>query len=138
MTKKNYFKIITSQCNSCTLVWMCHGRGLNNRLNSLHERALRIVAYQNKKSDFEILCKNDSKKSLSQFRWETYIISSLKFAKLKKSISPENTREMFHFQGNENYNLRSGTHLASRNMRTTLLRKETVSNVGAKIWPLLT
>ena len=38
---------------------MCHGRGLNNRINSLHERALRIVVYQNKKSDFEILRKND-------------------------------------------------------------------------------
>ena len=46
-------------------------------------------------------------------------------------------REIFHFQENENYNLRSGTHLASRNNRTTLFRKETVSNVGAKLWPLL-
>ena len=46
-------------------------------------------------------------------------------------------REIFHFQENENYNLKSGTHLASRNMRTTLFGKETVSNLGAKIWPLL-
>ena len=46
-------------------------------------------------------------------------------------------RDIFHFQENENYNLRSGTHLASRNMRTTLFGKETVSNLGAKIWSLL-
>ena len=42
---------ITSQFNYCPLVWMCHSRGLNNRINNLHERTLRIV-YQDKKSDF--------------------------------------------------------------------------------------
>ena len=31
-------------------------------------------------------------------------------------ISPEIMRDIFHFQENENYNLRSGTHLASRNI----------------------
>ena len=46
-------------------------------------------------------------------------------------------RDIFHFQENENYNVSSRTHLASRNMRTTLFGKETVSNLGAKIWSLL-
>ena len=49
---------ITSQFNYFPLVWMCHSRGLNNRINNLHERTLRIV-YQDKKSDFENLLKND-------------------------------------------------------------------------------
>ena len=44
---------------------------------------------------------------------------------------------MRDFQENENYNLRSGTHLASRNMRITLFGKGMVSNLGAKIWLLL-
>ena len=46
-------------------------------------------------------------------------------------------RDIFHFQENENYNLWSGTHLAFRNMRTILFGKEMVSDLGAKIWPLL-
>ena len=46
-------------------------------------------------------------------------------------------RDIFHFQENENCNLRSGAHLVSRNIRTTLFGKETVSKVGAKIGPLL-
>ena len=41
---------------------MCHGRGLNNKINNLHERALRTV-YQDKKSSFETLLKH--KKSVS-------------------------------------------------------------------------
>ena len=42
---------IISQFNYCPIVWMCHGRGLNNETNNLHEWALRTV-YQDKKSSF--------------------------------------------------------------------------------------
>ena len=104
---------------------MCHSRGLNNRINNLHERALRIV-YQDKKSDFETL-----KSVTIHVRNLHYLVTEV--YKVKNNISPEIMKEIFHFQENENYTLRSGTHLASRNMRTTLFGKETISNLGAKI-----
>ena len=34
---------IESQINYCPLFWMFHSRTLNNKINRLHERALRIV-----------------------------------------------------------------------------------------------
>ena len=34
---------IESQFNYCPLVWMFHSRTLNNRINRLHEKALRLV-----------------------------------------------------------------------------------------------
>ena len=34
---------IFSQFNYCPLVWMCHSRSLNNKINRIQERALRIV-----------------------------------------------------------------------------------------------
>ena len=34
---------INSQFGHCPLVWMFHSRQLNNRINKIHERALRIV-----------------------------------------------------------------------------------------------
>ena len=37
---------ITSQFSYCPLVWMFHSRTLNNRINKIHERALRLV-YKN-------------------------------------------------------------------------------------------
>ena len=37
---KAYFM---SQFGYCPLVWMNHSRSLNNRINTLHERALRLV-----------------------------------------------------------------------------------------------
>ena len=42
-------------------------------------------------------------------------------------------RDIFHFQENRNYNFSSSTHLTSKNMRIKLFRKETVSNLRAKI-----
>ena len=36
---------IESQFNYCPLIWMFHSRTLNNKINRLHERALRIVIF---------------------------------------------------------------------------------------------
>ena len=119
---------ITSQFSYYPFVWMCHSRGLNNRINNLHKRALRIV-YQDKKTDFETLLKNDKSVTI-HVRDLHYLVTEI--YKVKNSISPEIMRDIFHFQENENYNLRSGTHIASRNMRRTLFGKEAVSNLGAK------
>ena len=51
---------IISQFNYFPIVWMYHGRGLNNKINYLHERALRTVS-QDKKSSFETLLKKHNK-----------------------------------------------------------------------------
>ena len=34
---------IASQFNYCPLIWMFHSRTINNKINRLHERAIRIV-----------------------------------------------------------------------------------------------
>ena len=104
---------------------MCHSRGLSNRINNLLERALRIV-YQDKKSDFETLLKNDKSVTI-HVRNLHYLVTEI--YKAKNNISPEIMRYIFHFQENVNSKLRSGIHLASRNMRTTLFGKETVPNL---------
>ena len=39
---------ITSQFNYCPLNWMFHSGQLNNRINKIHERALRLVHKDNK------------------------------------------------------------------------------------------
>ena len=48
----------TSQFNYYRLVWMCHNRTINNKINHLHERYLRIV-YNNNKSLFQELLDKD-------------------------------------------------------------------------------
>ena len=50
---------ITSQFNCCPLVWMFHNRTLNNKINRLYERALRIV-YKNENLTFQELLDKDA------------------------------------------------------------------------------
>ena len=51
---------IESQFGYCPLVWMFHSRGLNNKINRIHERALRIT-YNDKSSSYgELLTKDRS------------------------------------------------------------------------------
>ena len=45
---------IESQFKYCPLVWMFHGRQINDKINKLHERALRIV-YNDTITSFEEL-----------------------------------------------------------------------------------
>ena len=51
---------IESQFGYCPLIWMFDGRGLNDKINHLHERSLRIVYKDNNSSFKELLKKGNS------------------------------------------------------------------------------
>ena len=73
---------IESQFSYCPLVWMFHSRILNNRINNLHERALRLV-YKNPKLSFEELLEMENtftihRRKLQKLATEMYkIINNL-------------------------------------------------------------
>ena len=56
---------ITSHFSYCPVVWMFHSRKLNNRINKLHERALRMV-YRDFNSSFEELLTKDKSVTIYQ------------------------------------------------------------------------
>lgn len=112
------------------LVWLCHNRGLNNRIKQLHERALRNL-YQDENSNFETLLEKDKSVNVQMKNLHCLVTENFKD---KNDISLDIMRDIFIFQENYNYNLRSSIHLAWINVRITLLDTETVSNGGAKIW----
>ena len=51
------------QFNYCSLVWMFHSRSINNKINRLHERVLRIT-YNDFNSSFENLLEKDGTVSI--------------------------------------------------------------------------
>ena len=51
-------EFLKSQFSYCPLVWMCHSRANNGKINRLHERCLRII-YSDKKSSFGTLLEKD-------------------------------------------------------------------------------
>ena len=112
---------------------MCHGRGLNNQIINMHQRAFRIV-HQEKTSSFKTLIKRDNSTSI-HMRNLQYLAAEL--LKVQNDLSLEIMKGIFVFQENKICNLRSGSHLARKNIRTTQYRIESVSNLGAKLWNLL-
>ena len=45
-----------AQFNYCQLIWICHNRTYNSKINRLHETCLRLI-YNTKRSSFGIYCK---------------------------------------------------------------------------------
>ena len=54
---------VESQFGYCPLIWMFHSRELNNKINRIHERALRIT-YKDKSPTFQELLKKDNSVSI--------------------------------------------------------------------------
>ena len=52
---KSFFE---SQFEYCPLIWMFYSKGINNKINHLHERALRTI-YKDNTSTFEELLEKD-------------------------------------------------------------------------------
>ena len=49
--------------NYCLIIWMFHNGSLNNKINRLHERCLRII-YNDRSSNFEELLNKDNSVSI--------------------------------------------------------------------------
>ena len=89
---------ICSQFGYCPLVWMFHSRKMNNRINNLLERALRVV-YRDYNATFsELLSKDESVTNL-QSRLQLLA---------KNELNPKIMEEIFKFKKMD-YNLRNNT-----------------------------
>ena len=67
----------TLQFSYCPLVWMCHSRALNNKINRLHERCLRLT-YNDKQLNFEELLEKDDSVSIHIGNVQTLAIEMYK------------------------------------------------------------
>ena len=66
-----------SQFNYCPLIWMCHSRTNNRKINRLHERCLRII-YNDKQSSFIKLLEKDNSVSIHQRNLQILAIEMFK------------------------------------------------------------
>ena len=121
---------IESQFNYCPLIWMFHSRTINNKINRLHERALRIV-YSDFKSSFEVLFMRDNSFSIHERNIQSLAIENYKFL---NGLSPSFLNTVFHKNISNSYDLRNHKELYSRNPETVRYGTETVSYIPPKIW----
>ena len=121
---------IISQFNYCPLVWMFHTKQLNNRINSLHEKALRVT-YQDRNSSFSELLNLDKSVSI-HYRNIKYFI--MEIYELKMDFSSPIMSDIFSLNEKSSYNLRSGVTVNRRNIRTSKCSFQTVSTIRAILW----
>ena len=92
---------IESQFNYCPLIWMFHSRKINNKLNKLHERALRAV-YKNKTLSFSELLEKDKS---STFHERNLRKLAIEMYKVKNKLCPRPFQDLFSRKdrGNEDF-----------------------------------
>ena len=76
---------VGSQFGYCPLIWMFHGRILNNKINKLHERALRLV-YKNETVSFNGLL--DLNESFTMHHRNVQILAIEMYKVFMRSIFP--------------------------------------------------
>ena len=123
---------IISQFGYCPLIWMFHSRALNNKINSIHERALRI-SYEDKTSTFEQLLEKDN--SVSIHHRNLQVLATEMF-KIYKEISPDLLSDVF-VRNKQMYELRNNSCFKSRKVKSVFHGTESLSFLGPKIWDLV-
>ena len=124
---------VISQFNYCPLIWMFHNRALNNRINKINKRVLRLV-YQNKNLSFSELLELDNAVTIHQRNLQVLVTEIFK---VKNNFSLEIMKQVFDFQ-EPYYNLRSGNSQFSReNVKTTHYGIHSVKFLGPKKWAMV-
>ena len=120
---------IENEFNYCPLTRIFHSRTLNNKINKLHERALR-VAYKDETSSFETLLHRDATFTMHQRNLQK--LATLMYT-VKNNLRPKIVSEIFH-QQEKPYNLRNRKIWESENVSTVIYGTETIRYHGPEIW----
>ena len=119
---------IENEFNYCPLIWMMHNRTLNNKINKLHERALRIALADDISSYSDLLVKSESytihERNLQKLATLMY--------KVKNNLSPKIVSNIFS-KFSAPYVFRNEKAWETGSVRTTLYGTETISYRGPQM-----
>ena len=124
---------VESQFNYCPLIWMFHSRRLNNKINNVHEKTLRIV-YSDYKSTFQEILDKDTSFSVRHRNIQTLAIEIYKHI---HGLSPAIMGEVFKINRTLPYNLRTQNDFSSRVPKTVNYGTETISFLAPEVWALV-
>ena len=123
---------IESQFSYCPLIWMFHSRGVNNKINHLHERSLQIL-YKDSISSFENLLKKDRSFTIHQRNIQSIAIELIK---VKGNLSNNIMYDIFQTR-KINYNLRSETDFASICVNAKKFGLNSLRYFASKAWSMV-
>ena len=112
---------------------MCHSRALNNKINGLHDRCLRLL-YNDKQLTFEELLEKDDSVTIHIRNLQTL---ATEMYKVMKGDSTETMKEIFRIREENGYNLRHQNIFKRPIVNSVYNDTETVSFLRPKIWELI-
>ena len=124
--------IIKSQFSYCPLIWMFCSRSLNNLINRIHERALRLI-HNDHVSSFENILEMTKEEKIHQNNLESLAKEIYKFL---NGLSFSIMHDAFMIRNNK-CNLRNFQCLYSTNRRIAKYGAETVTYRGSQMWNLV-
>ena len=118
---------VTFQFFYCPVVWMFYSRALNNRINKIHEKALKIVYKNETFLSFDNLLKRDKSVSIHQKNLQIF---ATEIYKTKNDLGPKIMKDTFHFM-QKPYNFRNYPEPQRRRNRTVCFVTESMGiNMG--------
>ena len=108
---------------------MIHSRTMNNKINHLHQRCLRIVS-SDKKSSFEKLLETDASVPIYIRNLQ---IRTIKFFKESKDLASIIFSEIFSKRSVQ-YNLRHASEFSVLNVKNTFDDTKSLPYLEPKIW----
>ena len=121
-----------SQFKYCPLVWMFHSRKTNNKINRLHERALRLI-YNDYITPFAELLDKDNSFSIHHSNIQSLAIE---LYKVVNNLSEGTFKDIFE-QVYNGPNLRSQTDIRHPLITTELYGKNSIRYYGPQIWNII-
>ena len=122
---------VESQFGYCPLIWTFHSRGLN-KINRIHEKALRIT-YKDKSSTFQELLEKDNSVSIHHRNVQKLAIE---IDKVLHGFSPPILNDIF-VPFSRPYNFWQNGTLERRRVNSVRHGTEFISFLGPKIWNLV-
>ena len=120
---------ILSQFSYCLGIWVFHGRNVNNKINKIHEGALRI-AFEDTSSKLEDLLMKAAPVTIHQ-RNEQLLTTEI--YRTKHDLNPKFMGEVF-VEKNTSYSLRGNNHLSVPIPRTNAYGMKAIRCTGHKLW----
>ena len=126
-----YKAFVESQFKYCPLVWFFHSRTSNNKINKLHERALRLV-YDDYESSFESLLEKDGSFCIHHQNLQKL---ALEIYKVIHNNSTGDFKNLFNLRNC--HNNRSGSELLIPSVNSVMKGQNSLRYLGPLIWNLI-
>ena len=114
----------------CQLIWVGQNRTNSNKINTLHERCLRLL-YNDKKSSFHEILERDSCVSIHHRNLRAL---STEIYRIYNGMAPEIVTEIFPLRQQGQCNPRNWSDFTLPNVRIVNCGRDSIRYLSLKIW----